>query len=235
MSSTKTVNPCKHYSIFDIAGPIMVGPSSSHTAGACKIGQMARALFHGTPDKVTFVLHGSFGTVYKGHSTDRALLSGVMKLKTADPRLKNAFNVAIEKKLKYQFIVADLGKKYHPNSVEIIMEKKRRKPMRIIGSSIGGGMIKIVKIDKFDVDLHGIAGRFKSLIVWHDSRKYLKELLKELRKKNIQIHDLQTTRIGDESLSIINMEGRPLKLPEVLELEKLDGIEEVRSLTSLER
>ena len=80
-------------SVFDIAGPIMVGPSSSHTAGACKIGQFARALFHGTPKKATFYLHGSFGKVYKGHATDRALLAGVLKFRTSDPRIKNSFTI----------------------------------------------------------------------------------------------------------------------------------------------
>ena len=79
-------------SIFDIAGPIMVGPSSSHTAGACKIGQFARALFHHTPKKVRFYLHGSFGQVYKGHATDKALLAGVLKMKTSDSDLKTALN-----------------------------------------------------------------------------------------------------------------------------------------------
>ena len=89
-----------NYTTFDIAGPIMVGPSSSHTAGAVKIGQMARALFDKTPTKVTFYLHGSFATVYKGHATDKALLAGVMKFRTADPRIKDAFKIAKEKGVK---------------------------------------------------------------------------------------------------------------------------------------
>src|SRR3990167_5414835 len=96
-------------SIFDIAGPVMVGPSSSHTAGACKIGQFARALFHGTPNKVTFYLHGSFSEVYKGHATDRALLGGVLKFRTSDPRIKESFKIAKQKKIKYEFIKKDLG------------------------------------------------------------------------------------------------------------------------------
>lgn len=236
MSSTKTLNPCTHYSIFDIAGPIMVGPSSSHTAGACKIGQLARALFHGTPEKVTFILHGSFGTVYKGHATDRALLSGIMKFKTADPRIKIAFDVAKQQKLKYEFKVANLGEKYHPNTVKIILEKKGRKPMKIIGSSIGGGMVKIVKIDKFNVNLQGIAGHFKTLVVWHETRrKDLAELRHEIKFLGMRIHDIQTTRVGKDALSIINMEGRNLKLEDVMKLEEFDGMQEIRSLTKLKR
>ena len=91
------------HSLFDVAGPIMVGPSSSHTAGACKIGQIARALFRGTPKDVKFYLYGSFATVYQGHATDKALLAGVIKLWTSDPKIKDAFKIADKKKLKYKF------------------------------------------------------------------------------------------------------------------------------------
>ncbi|MEK7547642.1 MAG: L-serine ammonia-lyase, iron-sulfur-dependent subunit beta, partial [Patescibacteria group bacterium] len=126
-----------HLSIFDIAGPIMVGPSSSHTAGACKIGQFARALFHSTPKKVTFYLHGSFGEVYKGHATDKALLAGVMKFMTSDPRIKDSFEIAKEKEIKYEFITRDLGHAYHPNTVKIVLERGKYR-MSVIGSSIGG-------------------------------------------------------------------------------------------------
>jgi len=225
-----------HYSVFDIAGPIMVGPSSSHTAGACKIGQMARALFHGTPEKVTFYLHGSFATVYKGHATDRALVGGILKFRTSDPRIKTSFDYAKKENINYEFKIANLGQKYHPNTVKIILEKWDRQPMEIIGSSIGGGMIKIVKIDQFEVDLKGVAGQFKTLIVWHDNnQKNLDLLKKELHRLGMRIHDIQTTKVDKHALSIINMDGRRLKLREVLDLEDLEGIAEVRSLTSLEK
>lgn len=123
MPTTPIKHPTPRYSVFDIAGPIMVGPSSSHTAGACKIGQIARALFHGTPDKVTFILHGSFATVYKGHSTDRALVGGILKFKTSDPRIKKSFELAKKYGLQFDFKTADLGEKYHPNTVKVILEK----------------------------------------------------------------------------------------------------------------
>ncbi len=225
-----------HYSIFDIAGPIMVGPSSSHTAGACKIGQIARALFHGTPDKVTFVLHGSFATVYKGHATDRALVGGVMKFKTSDPRIKNSFELAQKAGLKYEIKTSDLGEKYHPNTVKIIMEKWDRQPMEVTGSSIGGGIIKVVKIDQFDVDLRGVAGQFKTLVVWHHAKdpKNIETLCEQLKKYKMKLHDIQTTVVDNHALSIINMEGQDLKLGEVLKLEDIEGIEDVRSLTALE-
>lgn len=236
MSDAKAPIKAPLYSVFDIAGPIMVGPSSSHTAGACKIGQLARALFHGTPDRVTFVLHGSFATVYKGHATDRALVGGVMKFKTSDPRIKNSFTLADKAGIRFEFKTTDLGEKYHPNTVKIILEKWDRQPMEVIGSSIGGGIIKVVKIDQFNVDLRGVAGQFKTLVVWHHAGgpKNLGALCEHLKKYGMKIHDIQTTTVDNHALSVINMEGRDLKLSEVLKLEDIEGIEDVRSLTALE-
>lgn len=227
--------PSTHsFSLFDIAGPIMIGPSSSHTAGACKIGQFARALFNKTPEKITFILHGSFGEVYKGHATDRALLAGVMKFKTSDPRLKNAFEIARQKKISYEFRVENLGEKYHPNTVKIILEAEGKKEMSIIGSSIGGGNIIIVKINEFEVNIHGVAGKFKTLVTAHDlSPSTLTTLTNHIWKKGIRVAAVESSKVNGHALSVIHTEGRKLTLPEVLELEKLSGIEFIRSLTRL--
>jgi len=223
-------------SIFDIAGPVMVGPSSSHTAGACKIGQFARALFHKTPKKVTFYLHGSFGEVYKGHATDLALLSGVMKFQTSDPRMKDSFEIAKEKKIDFEFQKKDLGKKYHPNSVKIVLENKKHK-MSVIGSSIGGGMIEILKIDNFAVHLKGTAGKYLSLVVCHDQdSEVLKEITKKLNKLDIKVVDKKQTNYGKQTLSVLSLEGRRIRLPELIEMEKTtDGIEFIRSLSKLQK
>lgn len=224
-------------SIFDIAGPIMVGPSSSHTAGACKIGQFARALFHRTPKKVTFYLHGSFGQVYKGHATDRALLAGVMKFRTSDPRIKNSFKFADKKGLKYKFIPKELGKEYHPNTVEIILESGKHK-MSVVASSVGGGLIEILKIDDFKVHLKGRAGKYLSLIVCHDKMNGILEKLKEEVKnlKGIRVLSVQQDSINGKTLTILNLRGRRIKLPEVIELEKnVEGVDFVRSLSKLEK
>lgn len=214
----------------------MVGPSSSHTAGACKIGQFARALFHDTPKKVTFYLHGSFGEVYKGHATDMALLAGVMKFQTSDPRIKEAFEIAKTKHLQYKFIPKDLGEKYHPNTVQVLLEDSK-KSMSVIGSSIGGGMIEIVKIDDFDVYLKGTAGKYLSLVVCHDKTpKILKELEKKINKLGIKIADVEESSFKDERLSVLSLEGRRITLPEVLELEKsTQGVDFIRSLSSLQK
>lgn len=223
-------------SIFEIAGPIMVGPSSSHTGGACKIGQFARAIFHGTPKKVTFYLHGSFGEVYKGHATDKALVAGVLKMRTRDPRLPNSFEIAKEKGLKFKFVVKDLGPDKHPNTVEIVMENSKRK-ISITGSSIGGGMIQIVKIDKFKVDLHAAAGRCLSFVMCHNrSKNVIPQLTEEFKKRGVKVEETETSHLGNKSLTVINTEGRRMTLLEVVELEKgLQGVDYLRSLSKLEK
>lgn len=222
------------YSLFDIAGPVMVGPSSSHTAGACKIGQYARALFNKTPEKVTFYLHGSFGQVYKGHATDRALLAGVMRFRTSDPALKDAFNLAKEKGIHYEFKVQELGAQYHANTVKIVLEAKGRKPMSVIGSSIGGGKMMIVKVDQFDVEIHGVAGKYKTLVCSHDLQKStLPELLQRIEKFGLQVASFETVTYGGHALSVVNYFGRRLLVDELLSLEKAIGVEFVRCLTKV--
>lgn len=222
-------------SIFDIAGPIMVGPSSSHTAGACKIGQFARALFHKTPKKATFYLHGSFGEVYKGHATDRALLAGVMKFQTSDPRIKDSFEIAHEKHIQYSFVKKDLGAKYHPNTVQVVLEDGKYK-MSVIGCSIGGGMIEIVKIDDFDVHLKGRAGKYLSLVVCHDKDpKILNRVIEKLEKMGIAIMDIVQSSFKDKIFTVLSLDGKRITLPEVVELEKdSPGVDFIRSLSKLQ-
>ncbi len=223
-------------SIFDIAGPVMVGPSSSHTAGACKIGQFARALFHDTPTKVTFYLHGSFGEVYKGHATDRALLGGVMKFRTSDPRIRDSFDVAEKEGLEYHFIVQDLGKDAHPNTVKIVLEDGKNK-MAVTGCSVGGGMVEIVQIDDFKVSINGSAGKYQSLVVCHKKTpEVLKEISEQLKEMELEIAEIAKSTYGDYTLSVLSLDGKKrINLPEVLRLEKVSGVEFVRSLSKLDK
>ena len=223
--------PKHSYSAFDIIGPIMVGPSSSHTAGAVKIGQFARALFNKTPEKVTFVLHGSFGQVYKGHATDRALLGGIMKFHSKDLRIRQAFKIAKEKNIEYEFKIQDLGLGHHPNTVKIMLQADRRK-MTVVGSSIGGGTIVITRIDDFEVNFESIAGKYSTIVVSHrDKIGAISSITNFITAHHINIAGIQSSRLskGGKALAIINMDGE-LTLSKVLEMEKLPNIEFVRSL-----
>lgn len=221
-------------SLFDVAGPIMIGPSSSHTAGACKIGQIARALFRGKPAEVKFYLYGSFATVYQGHATDKALLAGVMKMWTSDPKIKTSFEIAKKKGLKYEFIPYKLSApEHHPNTVRIIL-KNKKSSLSVVGSSVGGGKVIINQINDIPIDLEGIFGRFFTLLIGHsNSPKVLHPLYGQLIDWGIPIPRKQTVSLKGNSLTMLNIENQFLKLPQVLELEKLPGIQFVRSLTKL--
>lgn len=223
------------FSLFDIAGPVMVGPSSSHTAGAVKIGQFARAIFDATPKKVAFYLHGSFGEVYKGHATDRALLAGIMKISPDDAKVRAAFEIAKKEGLEFFFEPKNLGAGFHPNTVQIVLESDERK-MSIIASSIGGGNVEIIRINDFDIHLTGnSAEQYFTLVVENENLPgMLAKTTGFLGKKGIRIVNMQSSYLAGENkvLSVLSLE-KPLNLDEILELEKEDGIIFVRSLKKL--
>ena len=142
----------------------MIGPSSSHTAGAVKLGRVARALV-GEHEirKVEFHLHGSFAMTYRGHGTDRALLAGLMGFSTWSADIKNALFIAREKGIEFKFIPTDLGD-VHPNTVRTIVTDTEGTEYSITGSSIGGGNIRIIAINRDEVDF---TGDYPTLIVRH--------------------------------------------------------------------
>lgn len=220
------------FSLFDIAGPIMVGPSSSHTAGAAKIGQFARALFDGKPTKVHFLLHGSFGEVYKGHATDKALLGGVMKMAPDDQRIRDSFNIANERGLEFDFEPGNLGSGFHPNSVKITLKNDERE-MSMIGSSIGGGNIEVNRINGFDIRLMGnSAEQYFTMIVENENLPgMIAKTTGFLGEKNIRIVNMQSSYFAGDNkvLSVISLE-KPLSLNEIFELEAKEGIIFVHAL-----
>ena len=140
--------------VFDILGPIMIGPSSSHTAGAARLGKVARAVAGDEVIDVTFYLHGSFAKTYKGHGTDRALVAGILGMEPSDKRLRNSLEIAKEIGLKFKFVETDLGD-VHPNTVKFEKKKKSGERREVIGSSIGGGSIKITEVNGNRVEFTG--------------------------------------------------------------------------------
>ena len=140
--------------VFDILGPIMIGPSSSHTAGAARLGKVARAVAGDEVIDVTFYLHGSFAKTYKGHGTDRALVAGILGMEPSDKRLRNSLEIAREMELKFRFVETDLGD-VHPNTVKFDMLTKSGERREVIGSSIGGGSIKITEVNGNRVEFTG--------------------------------------------------------------------------------
>lgn len=132
----------------------MVGPSSSHTAGAVRIGRIARTVLGGQPENVLIELHGSFAETGRGHGTDLALVAGLLDLETDDPHIRDSFDLAAEAGMKIEFTVADLGTDANPNSVRLTLEKDGRS-VRLIGSSVGGGRVEICCIQDYEIQFSG--------------------------------------------------------------------------------
>ncbi|MBL7576139.1 L-serine dehydratase [Peptoniphilus asaccharolyticus DSM 20463] len=143
------------YSAFEVMGPIMVGPSSSHTAGACKIANVATSIVSNNYNQVEFQLHGSFAHTFKGHGTDRALVGGILGFEPDDDRIKTSFELAKQAGLNYIFTTTNLGDNYHPNSVKIVFSYPNGEEEYVIGSSIGGGAMKIVNINGIAIEFRG--------------------------------------------------------------------------------
>lgn len=193
-------------SIFDILGPIMIGPSSSHTAGAARLAKIASYIAGEDIISVKFFLHGSFKHTYKGHGTDRALLAGIMGLEPYDERLRNSFDLAEEKKLKFDFIPADLGV-VHPNTVKFEIENNSGIKTVVIGSSVGGGAVMVTNINGYDVS---VTGDYYTIIVnYTDIKGVISKVSSILSIDGINIATMNVSRKskGKEATMIIEIDG----------------------------
>jgi len=135
-------------SIFDMIGPVMIGPSSSHTAGVVRIARAAIRVLGGKPDEASITFYNSFARTYEGHGSDRAILGGLMDFTTDDPRIKNALELAQLQNLKFNFKSIANSSVHHPNTIKLNL-KKEEKSIEIIGESLGGGVINIAEVDGF--------------------------------------------------------------------------------------
>jgi L-serine dehydratase len=153
-------------SVFDIVGPIMIGPSSSHTAGAVRLGALASAIFGERPASARIILHGSFASTGRGHGTDLALVAGLLGLAPDDPRIPEAFELARAGALDVALSDEDLGE-VHPNTAEFRLTAADGRTAVVRGSSLGGGDVVVTEIDGFDVE---ISGELPVLLVDHTDR-----------------------------------------------------------------
>lgn len=132
----------------------MIGPSSSHTAGAVRLGALARAMFGELPRRADIALHGSFASTGHGHGTDLALIAGLLGLSPDDSRIRSAFSLAHDSGLEFSLTQADLGDA-HPNTAEFDLEAADGRTMRLRGSSLGGGDVVVTAIDDFEIEANG--------------------------------------------------------------------------------
>ena len=205
-------------SIFDILGPVMVGPSSSHTAGAARIGLIARQLFGRQPDKAQVYLHGSFAATGKGHGTDKALIAGLLGMKPDDMRIPESFEIAKEMGMEFQIAEKDI-REAHPNTAQIIMEAEGVKTMKIQAYSIGGGRIRVSKLDGIDVHF---SGESNTLIVRNvDQPGRITEVAAALSKCDINIATMQVFRDKRGGFAVMVVETDQVVSQEAIEnLEK---------------
>ncbi|HZW83051.1 MAG TPA: L-serine ammonia-lyase, iron-sulfur-dependent subunit beta [Candidatus Deferrimicrobium sp.] len=188
---------------FDIIGPIMIGPSSSHTAGAVRLGQMGRIILDQEPKHVSVFLHGSFAETFEGHGTNLALVAGLLGLATDDERIPKAFELAQQAGLTVDFIPTDLGD-VHPNTARLELVGKADRTVAVTGSSVGGGSILITKIDDFPVEL---SGAYNSLIVVHrDKPGVVAQITTLLAAAQVNIAQMRLSRQKKGSIALAVIE-----------------------------
>jgi L-serine dehydratase len=217
-------------SIFDIIGPIMVGPSSSHTAGAVRLGLVARSIFGEQPSSVLIELHGSFAETGRGHGTDRALVAGLLEMEPSDERIPDSLQLARDAGIQINFQEIDLGETEHPNSVRFTLSAENR-TMQITGSSVGGGMIAVTHLDSFPVNL---TAEFETLlIVGDDQPGTINAVTARLfdNQINVAFFNVARDQRGGQAIMIIETDTA---IPEEI-VESFQGFEWVRAVRRIAR
>ena len=198
-------------SVFDVLGPNMIGPSSSHTAGAVAIANVAHKLLAPPLKKVDFTLYGSFAKTYHGHGTDRALLGGIMGFSTDDLRIRDSFRIANERGLTFSFTPNEVETEVHPNTVDIRMENAAGQTMVVRGESLGGGKVRIVRINGVEVDFTGAYSTV--IVVQQDKPGVVAHITKVLSDNGVNIAFMRLFREakGHTAYTIVESDGH---LPE---------------------
>ena len=195
-------------SLLDIIGPVMVGPSSSHTAGACRLGLLGRGLVGGTPEKAVLELHGSFARTGEGHGTDKALAAGLLGFKPDDERIRTALEIAEREGLDFRFEKAALGEEAHPNTVRMTLDHGEVHAT-LTGASLGAGRILVKEIDGFPVE---VTGSFHTIVmVAEDIPGSIARITGILANHKINIATLRLTRKqrGGDAFIVIECDEAP--------------------------
>lgn len=215
--------------LYDIIGPVMVGPSSSHTAGAVRIGYVARMLLGEPVRRAEILLYGSFLATGKGHGTDKALVAGLLGMEPDDIRIPDSFRLADASGVIFSFGEAAL-KDAHPNSAELRLEGISGKRLSIVGKSIGGSQIRISQIDGIATDF---SGSYPTLIIHNEDQPgYVAEIASLLARKSINIACMQLYRSSRGKDAIMVMEcDQEIPREDLTWLECRPGIKKVMYLS----
>ncbi len=213
--------------IFDIIGPVMIGPSSSHTAGAAKIGYVTRKLLGERPVEAEIMLHGSFSATGSGHGTDRAIVAGLLGYKPDDERLPNSFVEAKQAGLAFE-LTHGVIRNAHPNTAKIHVFGESGKELEVVGASVGGGRIQICEIDGICTNF---SGEYNTIIVHNtDAPGHVAQVTTVLAQKNVNIASMQLYRNMQGGYAVMIIECDDV-IPEnmLAWLKDLDGIIKITS------
>lgn len=225
------MNELKNYSVFDILGPIMIGPSSSHTAGAARLGKIAGIIAGGDIVKAKFLLYGSFAKTYKGHGTDKALVAGILGMDPWDERLRDSISIAKEKNIEIYF-QEENEEACHPNTVKFVITRKDGKITEVEGSSIGGGNIVVNSIDGDQVQF---TGEYPTLIVRHkDVPGVVSKVTTLLYNANVNIAFMKVFRTdkGQRATMVFELDNN-ISSDIYDEMQNIPHISSVRVINSL--
>ena len=209
-------------SVFDIIGPVMIGPSSSHTAGAVRIGKIVYSIFNDEPTEVEFQLFNSFAKTYRGHGTDLALVAGILGMDTDDPEIPNSLEIAHKRGIKVVWSIQKGSNAPHPNTTKITI-KSDHKTISVTGVSIGGGNIQVTELNGFSVSLSMNTPTI--IIVHQDVPGMIAHVTEALSRSNINIAQMNVTRekAGEKAIMIIEVDSRSCE----------EAVEEIRNIPHL--
>jgi len=212
-------------SIFDVIGPVMIGPSSSHTAGAARLGRIARYAAQKDIKKVVVYLHGSFAETGEGHGTKKAIAAGLLGMEPYDDRLKNALEIIKEKNIQIEFKKRNL-KTVHPNTAMIAIETSKGEIVKVTGSSVGGGAVIVTNINGFEVE---ITGEYYTIITKHiDAKGVIRDVANILAEENVNIANMKVIRgYGKKEASMI------IETDETVEVKVINKIKKMGKMLDL--
>jgi L-serine dehydratase len=190
-------------SVFDMIGPIMIGPSSSHTAGVVRIGRVAHRLLDGAPEDARITFYNSFSRTYEGHGSDRAIIAGLMDFRTDDVRIKESLELANQQGLVYHFKGVANASTLHPNTVKLNLKKGDRE-VELIGESLGGGVINISEVNGFKADFR--ASLHTLIITAEDVKGSVAFIASVLAHDDCNIATMSVSRKGKNDLACMVIE-----------------------------
>ena len=191
--------------IFDVIGPVMIGPSSSHTAGAARIGLAVNRILNGSVKKAEIILYNSFAETGKGHGTDMAIIGGLLGFGADDKRLPDSFEFAAENGLVYSFKKKS-NTAYHPNTVRIKAENDER-TVNVRASSVGGGSIRLSEVDQFELD---VSCDLDIILISHFDRPgVLADITTAMEEKSINIAEMHVSRErkGGDAVTVLEVDS----------------------------